>query len=87
MNSSYILIYRTSDWALVKNITVSIVGVYTQSWSGDNRYLMVFLYNEIYVLVYDRDANWALVKNQTIGHKNVRTCFYYEETNIVVAMS
>jgi hypothetical protein len=29
----------------------------------------------------------VLVKNYTIGHKHIRTCFYYEETNIVVALS
>jgi hypothetical protein len=85
--ADYILIYSTNNWALVKNITVSSVGIYAHAWSGDSRYLMVFPFNEIYVLVYDRDNNWSLVRNQTIGHKNIRTCFYYEETNIVVAMS
>jgi hypothetical protein len=62
-NCNYILIYRTSDWTLAKNITVTSIGVLTHSWSGDSRYLMIFLYNEIYVLVYDRDTDWSLVRN------------------------
>lgn len=77
LNSS-VLIYRVSDWQLNKTLTAYSAGVYTQSWSSDSRYIMVFMYNENFVYVYDRDSSWALVKNQTIGHKNIRTNFYYE---------
>lgn len=62
-------------------------GVYTQAWSNSNRYLMVFIFNQSYVEVYDQESNWTLVRNVSIGYKNIRTNFYYNETNVVVAFS
>lgn len=72
---------------MVKNITVSSSGVYTQIWSPDNKYLLVFLFNELYAELYDCSSNWTFVKNVTIGHKNIRTAFNYLETNTIVALS
>lgn len=82
-----VTIWRVSDWALLKNITVGAAGVYTQAWSADNQYLMVFLFNQIYVEVYNQYSNWTLSSNVSIGYKNIRTNFYYNETNVIVALS
>ena len=85
--NAMVSIWRVSDWTLLKNITVGSAGVYTQAWSYDNQYLMVFIYSSVYVEIYDQYSNWTLVKNTSIGYKNIRTNYHYNDTNVAIAMS
>lgn len=82
------MIYRTSDWIVIKNLTniITLTGTGTISWTSDSRYLLIIDFSSpAQFFMFDRDQAWLMVKNKTTSYTVVDQAFYYPETNVMVA--
>ena len=80
------MIYRTSDWIVIKNLTNIITSTATLSWTSDSRYLLIIDFSSpAQFFMFDRDQDWLMVKHKTTSYTVVDEAFYYPETNVMVA--
>lgn len=86
LDSNDILVWKIADWSLLATQTASVSNIKCHVWSGDSRFLFLFLYTSNKVEVYDRDTSFTIATTITTSYSGIMQGYYVTETNIIIGL-